>query len=183
MRAIQVYEVGGPEVLQEAEVDQPRPGPGEAVVEVAASGVNFLDVYHREGRYSLPLPFTLGAEGAGTVVEVGPGVADVAVGDRVGWVEIPGTYAERAVVDSSRLVPLPDDIGFETAAAVLLQGMTAHYLVKDAYPVRGRHGARACGCWWHGAAFDPAHHPSRRQGDRHDVDHGEGRAGEACRGR
>ncbi|MFZ3494718.1 quinone oxidoreductase family protein [Streptomyces sp. 5.8] len=137
MRAIQVYEVGGPEVLQEAKVDQPRPGPGEAVVEVAASGVNFLDVYHREGRYNLPLPFTPGAEGAGTVVEVGPGVADVAVGDRVGWVEIPGTYAERAVVDSSRLVPLPDDIGFETAAAVLLQGMTAHYLVRDAYPVQG----------------------------------------------
>lgn len=137
MRAIQVYEVGGPEVLQVAKVDQPRPGPDEAVVEVAASGVNFLDVYHREGRYSLPLPFTPGAEGAGTVVEVGPGVADVAVGDRVGWVEIPGTYAERAVVDSSRLVPLPDDIGFETAAAVLLQGMTAHYLVKDAYPVQG----------------------------------------------
>ncbi|MFF3677420.1 quinone oxidoreductase family protein [Streptomyces sp. NPDC002120] len=137
MRAIQVYEVGGPEVLREVEVDQPRPGPGEAVVEVAASGVNFLDVYHREGRYSLPLPFIPGAEGAGTVVEVGPGVADVAVGDRVGWVEIPGAYAERAVVDSSRLVPLPDDIGFETAAAVLLQGMTAHYLVKDAYPVQG----------------------------------------------
>ncbi|MGW5421622.1 alcohol dehydrogenase catalytic domain-containing protein [Streptomyces sp. NPDC003943] len=137
MRAIQVYEVGGPEVLQEAKVDQPRPGPGEAIVEVAASGVNFLDVYHREGRYSLPLPFTPGAEGAGTVVEVGPGVADVAVGDRVGWVEIPGTYAERAVVDASRLVPLPDDIGFETAAAVLLQGMTAHYLVKDAYRVQG----------------------------------------------
>ncbi|MFE7593790.1 quinone oxidoreductase family protein [Kitasatospora sp. NPDC057512] len=137
MRAIQVSEVGGPEVLRLVDIDQPTPGPGQAVVEVAASGVNFLDVYHREGRYSLPLPFTPGAEGAGTVVEVGPGVADVAVGDRVGWVEIPGTYAERAVVDSSRLVPLPDDIGFETAAAVLLQGMTAHYLVKDAYPVQG----------------------------------------------
>ncbi|MFJ3858086.1 quinone oxidoreductase family protein [Streptomyces sp. NPDC090085] len=136
MRAIQVYEVGGPEVLREAEVAPPRPGPGEAVVEVAASGVNFLDVYHREGRYSLPLPFTPGTEGAGTVVGIGPGVTDVAVGDRVGWVEIPGSYAEQAVVDSSRLVPLPDDIDFETAAAVLLQGMTAHYLVKDAYPVR-----------------------------------------------
>ncbi|MFF8413789.1 quinone oxidoreductase family protein [Streptomyces omiyaensis] len=136
MRAIRVDEVGGPEVLREAEVEPPRPGPGEAVVEVAASGVNFLDVYHREGRYGLPLPFTPGTEGAGTVVEVGPGVAGVAVGDRVGWVEIPGSYAERAVVDASRLVPLPDDIGFETAAAVLLQGMTAHYLVTDAYPVR-----------------------------------------------
>ncbi|MEU7703356.1 quinone oxidoreductase [Streptomyces sp. NPDC039028] len=133
MRAIRMDEVGGPEVLREAEVDPPRPGPGEAVVEVAASGVNFLDVYHREGRYDVPLPFTPGSEGAGTVVEVGP---DVAVGDRVGWVEVPGSYAERAVVDASRLVPLPDDIGFETAAAVLLQGMTAHYLVKDAYPVQ-----------------------------------------------
>ncbi|MEU8757961.1 quinone oxidoreductase [Streptomyces sp. NPDC048659] len=136
MRAIQVYEVGGPDVMREAEVDQPSPGPGEAVVAVAASGINFLDVYYREGRYSLPLPFTPGSEGAGTVVEVGPGVTEVAVGDRVGWVEIPGSYAERAVVDASRLVPLPDDVDFETAASVLLQGMTAHYLVKDAYPVQ-----------------------------------------------
>ncbi|MGY0232203.1 quinone oxidoreductase family protein [Longispora urticae] len=136
MRAIQVSEVGGPEVLRLVDVDRPVPGPGQAVVEVAASGVNFLDVYHRQGRYALPLPFTPGTEGAGTVVEIGPGVVDVAVGDRVGWVEIPGTYAERAVVDASRLVPLPDGVAFETAAAVLLQGMTAHYLVKDAYPVQ-----------------------------------------------
>ncbi|KQX10604.1 NADPH--quinone reductase [Streptomyces sp. Root431] len=136
MRAIQVSEVGGPEVLRPVDIDQPVPGPGQAVVEVAASGVNFLDVYHRQGRYTLPLPFTPGTEGAGTVLEVGPGVTHVAVGDRVGWVEIPGTYAERAVVDSSRLVPLPDGVDFEAAAAVLLQGMTAHYLVKDAYPVQ-----------------------------------------------
>ncbi|GGV99396.1 quinone oxidoreductase [Streptomyces narbonensis] len=136
MRAIQVSEVGGPEVLRLVDVDRPVPGPGQAVVEVAASGVNFLDVYHRQGRYTLPLPFTPGTEGAGTVLEVGPGVTHVAVGDRVGWVEIPGTYAEQAVVDSSRLVPLPDGVDFEAAAAVLLQGMTAHYLVKDAYPVQ-----------------------------------------------
>jgi NADPH:quinone reductase len=136
LRAIQVSEVGGPEVLRLVDVDQPVPGPGQAVVKVAASGVNFLDVYHRQGRYTLPLPFTPGAEGAGTVVEIGPGVADVAVGDRVGWVEIPGTYAEQAVVDASRLVPLPDGVDFEAAAAVLLQGMTAHYLVKDAYSVQ-----------------------------------------------
>ncbi|WP_026212691.1 quinone oxidoreductase family protein [Longispora albida] len=136
MRAIQVSGVGGPEVLRLVDVDQPVAGPGQAVVEVAASGVNFLDVYHRQGRYALPLPFTPGTEGTGTVVEIGPGVADVAVGDRVGWVEVPGTYAERAVVDASRLVPLPDGVGFEAAAAVLLQGMTAHYLVKDAYPVQ-----------------------------------------------
>ena len=136
MRAIQVSEVGGPEVLRLVDIDQPTPGPGQAVVEVAASGVNFLDVYHRQGRYTLPLPFTPGTEGAGTVLEVGPGVTHVAVGDRVGWVEIPGTYAEQAVVDSSRLVPLPDGVDFEAAAAVLLQGMTAHYLVNDAYPVQ-----------------------------------------------
>ncbi|GAA4609778.1 NADPH2:quinone reductase [Actinoplanes octamycinicus] len=136
MRAIQVSEVGGPEVLRLVDADQPVPGPGQAVVEVAASGVNYLDVYHRQGRYTLPMPFTPGTEGAGTVVEIGPGVADVAVGDRVGWVEIPGTYAEQAVVDASRLVPLPDGVDFEAAAAVLLQGMTAHYLVKDAYPVQ-----------------------------------------------
>ncbi|MEU4351780.1 quinone oxidoreductase [Streptomyces sp. NPDC023838] len=136
MRAIQMSEVGGPEVLRLVDIDQPTPGPGQAVVEVAASGVNFLDVYHRQGRYTLPLPFTPGSEGTGTVLEVGPGVTHVAVGDRVGWVEIPGTYAEQAVVDSSRLVPLPDGVDFEAAAAVLLQGMTAHYLVKDAYPVQ-----------------------------------------------
>lgn len=136
MRAIQVSEVGGPEVLRLVDIDQSMPGPGQAVVEVAASGVNFLDVYHRQGRYTLPLPFTPGTEGAGTVLEVGPGVTHVAVGDRVGWVEIPGTYAEQAVVDASRLVPLPDGVDFEAAAAVLLQGMTAHYLVKDAYPVQ-----------------------------------------------
>ncbi len=136
MRAIQVSEVGGPEVLRLVDIDQPVPGPGQAVVEVAASGVNFLDVYHREGRYTLPLPFTPGTEGAGTVLEVGPGVTHVAVGDRVGWVETPGSYAEQAVVDASRLVPLPDGVDFEAAAAVLLQGMTAHYLVKDAYPVQ-----------------------------------------------
>ncbi|MGW5732923.1 MULTISPECIES: quinone oxidoreductase family protein [Streptomyces] len=136
MRAIQVSEVGGPEVLRLVDVDRLVPGRGEAVVEVAASGVNFLDVYHRQGRYALPLPFTPGTEGAGTVLEVGPGVSQVAVGDRVGWVEIPGSYAERAVVDASRLVPLPEGVDFEAAAAVLLQGMTAHYLVKDAYPVQ-----------------------------------------------
>ncbi|MFD3659291.1 quinone oxidoreductase family protein [Streptomyces sp. NPDC058659] len=136
MRAIQMSEVGGPEVLRLVDIDQPTPGPGQAVVEVAASGVNFLDIYHRQGRYTLPLPFTPGTEGTGTVLEVGPGVTHVAVGDRVGWVEIPGTYAEQAVVDSSRLVPLPDGVDFEAAAAVLLQGMTAHYLVKDAYPVQ-----------------------------------------------
>jgi NADPH2:quinone reductase len=122
--------------LRLAEIDAPTPGPGRAVVTVAASGVNFIDIYHREGRYHMPLPFTPGTEGAGRVLAVGPGVSEVSVGDRVGWVNVPGTYAEQALVPADRLVPLPDGIDFETAAAVLLQGMTAHFLVTEAHPVQ-----------------------------------------------
>ncbi|MFN2319261.1 MAG: quinone oxidoreductase [Dermatophilaceae bacterium] len=113
-----------------------EPGPGEAAVAVDASGVNFIDVYQREGRYPNATPFVLGSEGAGLVTAVGPGVEDVAVGDRVAWAMTLGSAATTAVVPADRLVPVPDGVTGQTAAAAMLQGMTAHYLVTDTYAVR-----------------------------------------------
>ena len=136
MRAIQLSEVGGPQVLRPAEVPAPEPGPGDVLVRLAASGVNFIDVYHRIGRYPLPLPFVPGVEGAGRVAAVGAEVAGVAVGDRVAWVNIPGGYAEYAVLPAERVIPLPEVIDDETAAGALLQGITAHYLTHSSYPVQ-----------------------------------------------
>ena len=133
--AIRIHETGGPEVMQHEEVDEPRPGAGEVVVEVAAAGINFIDIYQRSGVYPLELPRTLGNEGAGTVTAVGEGVTDVAVGDRVAWAQSPGSYASHAVVQADLLVPVPEGVDLETAAAVMLQGMTAHYLVRSTYPV------------------------------------------------
>ena len=115
----------------------PVPQAGEALVKIAATGVNFIDVQHREGRYKPPaLPFTLGSEAAGTVAAVGQGVTEVAVGDRVAYTMVLGTYAEYATVRANRLVRLPDAITFETAAAVMLQGLTAHYLTRSTYPLK-----------------------------------------------
>jgi len=137
MHAIRIHQHGGPEAMRLDEFDVPELGPGEALVEIAASGVNFIDIQFRSGGYKPPrLPFTLGMEGAGTVTAVGEGVTDVAVGDRVGWAMIPGTYASFAVVPAHRLVRLPDAIDFDTAAAAMLQGMTAHYLTHSTYPLR-----------------------------------------------
>lgn len=135
-RAVMVEAYGGPEVLVLRDREPPVPGPGEVLVDVGASGVNFTDVYHRIGRYPNPLPFTPGVEGAGTVSALGPEVADIQPGDRIGWVNVMGSYAEQAVVAADRTVPLPDEVDDKTAAAVLLQGMTAHYLVHDSYAVR-----------------------------------------------
>jgi len=123
-------------VLDVADVDAPRPGRGQLLVDVAATGVNFIDTYQRSGVYKVPLPFVPGSEGAGTVAAVGEGVTDVAVGDRVGWVAAPGSYAEQVVVPAERAVPLPDWLSDEVAAAVLLQGATAHYLCTSTYPVQ-----------------------------------------------
>lgn len=136
MQAIQITQYGGAEVLTPAEVDLPEPGPGQAAVAIAAAGVNFIDVYHRLGRYPTSLPFVPGVEAAGRVTAVGPDVTGVAVGDRVGWAMASGAYAEQAVVPVDRLVPLPDGLDEQTAAAVLLQGMTAHFLTHDVHPVR-----------------------------------------------
>lgn len=136
MRAVRVREHGGPEAMRVETVPVPRPGPGEALVRVAAAGVNFIDVYKRSGRYRLPLPATLGEEGAGTVAMVGEGASTVRVGDRVGWAGVLGAYAEYAVVPAARLVPLPDGVSPALGAAVMLQGMTAHYLASSTYPLR-----------------------------------------------
>ena len=126
---------GGPEVLRLTERDVPEPGPGQVLVEVAAAGVNFIDTYHRSGLYPVALPFTLGLEGAGTVVAAGPDVDRPAVGDRVGWVGGAGAYARHAAVAADRAVPVPDGIDLETAAAALLQGLTAHYLAVSCPPL------------------------------------------------
>ncbi|MBB6172861.1 NADPH2:quinone reductase [Nocardiopsis mwathae] len=136
MRAIVIEEPGGPEVLRPCEVDDPRPGPGQVVVDVEAAGVNFIDIYQRTGVYPVPLPYTPGLEGAGTVTAVGAGVADLAEGQRVAWVSAPGGYARRAAVPAERVVPVPDGVSTERAAAVMLQGLTAHYLTHATYPVR-----------------------------------------------
>jgi NADPH2:quinone reductase len=137
MRVIEVGSRGGPEVLSLAERPALQPGPGQIVAQVAAAGVNYMDIYQREGvgGYRPPLPFVTGGEGAGTVVAVGEGVTTPAVGDRVAWVG-PGSYAEQVVLPADRVVPVPAGISTEVAAAAILQGMTAHYLVNSTYPVR-----------------------------------------------
>ena len=136
MRAIQILENGGPEVLRFNEVADPVPAAGEALIRVEAAGVNFIDTYFREGRYPAKLPYTLGQEAAGEVVAVGEGVADFKAGDRVAWCGIPGTYATLAVAPAARLVKIPEGVSTQQAAAVLLQGMTAHYLLHSTYPVK-----------------------------------------------
>lgn len=136
MQAISVQRLGGPEVLTPAELPIPEPGPGQVRVDVAAAGVNFIEIYQRIGRYQKPLPFIPGGEGAGIVSAVGPGVEDVRVGDRVASVDLQGSYAASALADASRVVRVPDEIDLEVAAAAMLQGMTAHYLLLETYPVK-----------------------------------------------
>ena len=137
MRAIVVNETGGPEVLVHAEEHpDPEPGPGQVVVEAAAAGVNFIDIYRRMGVYHQPTPYVPGSEGAGTVVAVADDVTDVAVGDRVAWHDARGSYAERVVVDAAMTVPVPEGTDLTAAAAVMLQGMTAHYLCRSTFEVK-----------------------------------------------
>ena len=141
MKAIRVHAVGGPEVLVLEETSSPTPGPQEALVRLSAAGVNFIDIYHRTGLYPLPLPFTQGNEGAGVVEAVGPDVTEVRPGDRVAYAMATGSYAELAVVPVFRLVPIPDTVSFEAAAAAMLQGMTAHYLAHSTFPLAPGHQA------------------------------------------
>ena len=136
MQAIEVREFGGPEVLVAADVPSPEPGPGQVRVALAAVGVNFVEVYHREGRVDRPVPFVPGTEGAGTVSAVGAGVDGVRVGDRVASVDLAGSYAAEALVAADRVVAVPTGVETDIAAAALLQGLTAHYLLHDSYPVR-----------------------------------------------
>lgn len=141
MRAVVVRSTGGPQQLVVEDVPEPEPGPGEVRIVVEAAGVNFIDVYHRTGRMKLPLPFTPGMEAAGTVDRVGEGVTDVAVGDRVAHPFRPGAYAELQVVEAARVVKVPDAVPLRTAAAAMLQGLTAHYLTTSTYPLGPSHTA------------------------------------------
>jgi len=137
MRAVAVRKFGGPEVLEMTEVNRPVAGPGQVLVEVALSGVNFLDVYQRTGASPLKPPFLAGVEGVGVVAEVGDGVADLHVGQRVGWFSGgQGSYADFTPVVADRAVPIPDGVSDSAAVAVLMQGVTAHYLATDTYPIR-----------------------------------------------
>lgn len=136
MQAIRVHQYGGPEVMELESLPIPTPGPGQALVNVQAAGVNFIDIYQRSGAYKLPLPLGLGLEGAGAVEAVGEGVTSVKVGDRVAWTQIPGSYATHNVVPADRLVALPDGLSFKDGAAAMLQGMTAHYLIHSTFPLK-----------------------------------------------
>ena len=135
MKAIQVSKVGGPEVIELVDVPTPEPKPNEAVVQIKAAGVNFIDVYYREGRYPAPLPFILGQEGAGVVSTIGSEVSNVNPGDRVAYTGVLGSYADSAAVPADRLVQIPETLDFNQAAAAMLQGMTAHYLSHSTFPI------------------------------------------------
>ena len=136
MKAIRIHATGDPDVLRFEEVESPVPGPGQVVMEIEAVGVNFIDLYERQGQYRVALPATPGREAAGTVAAVGPGVRGVRVGDRVASHSVLGAYAQRAAVAADRLVPLPDGVTARQGAALLLQGMTAHYLATSTYALQ-----------------------------------------------
>jgi NADPH2:quinone reductase len=136
MKAIQVSQTGGPEVLEFVDLPIPEPKANEAIVQIEAAGVNFIDVYFREGRYPVTLPYVPGQEAAGAVIATGAEVNDISVGDRVAYTGVPGGYAEYAAVPADRLVKIPEQLDFNQAAAAMLQGMTAHYLTHSTYPIK-----------------------------------------------
>ena len=135
MRAMRVHAPGGPDAITEDRIPVPAPGPGEALVRMEFVGVNFIDIYKRTGLYKVPLPATIGEEGAGTIAAIGEGVTDLRIGDRVAWSSLGGACAEYAVIPAAKLVPVPDGVETRLAAAVMLQGMTAHYLATSTYPL------------------------------------------------
>jgi NADPH:quinone reductase len=135
MKAVRIHNFGGPEVFRLDEVPQPEPSENQALVRVMATGINFIDIYQRTGLYQVPLPYTGGMEAAGTVEKTGPG-CELAPGTRVAWAMAAGAYAEYATVPAARMVPIPDGVDFESAAAVMLQGMTAHYLSESTFPAK-----------------------------------------------
>src|SRR5215470_3429842 len=141
MKALRVHQYGGIDAIKYEDIPTPEPGAGEARVKIEAAGVNYIDVYQRTGLYQLKLPFTLGMEGAGVVDAVGSGVTEVKQGDRVAYSMVPGAYAEYAIVPAARLVPVPQNIDSRSAAATMLQGMTAHYLTHSTYALKRGHAA------------------------------------------
>lgn len=136
MKAVRIHQTGGPEVLAYEDVPTPNPGAGQALVRLEVIGVNYLDIYHRSGLNPIPLPATIGQEGAGLVEAIGPGVTEVKAGDRVTYSNVPGSYAEHVVAPAWRLVPIPQGMEAYQAAAAMLQGMTAHYLTHTTYPLQ-----------------------------------------------
>ena len=136
MKAVQIKQPGGTDALSYTEVETPQPGEGEVLVELAAAGLNFIDIYQREGKYEVELPYILGLEGAGTITKVGANVSELKEGDRVAFAGVPGAYAEYVVAPADRLVKVPEDVELKTAAALMLQGMTAHYLVDSTYSLQ-----------------------------------------------
>lgn len=136
MKAVILYEHGGPEVLKLEDRPTPAPGPGQALVQVAAAGVNFIEIYQRAGRYKMPLPCGIGVEGAGTVLAVGPDVTEVTVGERVAWLDGSGSYATHAVISVEKLAPVPGSVPLEQAAAAMVQGITGDVLTSRTYPVK-----------------------------------------------
>lgn len=147
MKAVRIHRTGGPEELQLEDLPPPEPGPGEALIQLDAAGLNFIEIYQRKGLYRVPLPFIPGSEGAGQVIAVGTGVTAVRPGDRVASVDLTGSYAEQAKAPAERLVQLPASIPTNTAAALMLQGLTAHYLATSTYPV-----SKGAWCLVHAAA-------------------------------
>lgn len=141
MKAIRVHEFGGSDQLRYEEVDAPQPKAGEAVVKVEAAGLNFIDIYHRTGAYPLERPFIPGLEGAGVVQQVGSDVSEFAPGDRVAWTMAPGSYAEQVAIPARLLVKIPDSVSTQTAGAVMLQGLTAHFLSHSTFPLQPGHTA------------------------------------------
>jgi NADPH2:quinone reductase len=136
MKAVEVSHTGGPDVLEYKDVAEPQPKPNEVLVQIKAAGLNFIDVYFREGRYPSKVPFIVGQEAAGVVEKVGGDVTTIKPGDRVAYTGLQGAYSEKTVVPADRLVKIPEGVSFEQAAALMLQGMTAHYLVRSTYPLR-----------------------------------------------
>lgn len=141
MHAIRIHTTGGREVLRLEQVDIPEPGPGQARVKIEYAGLNFIDIYQRLGQYKLPLPFTLGLEAGGVVDAVGADVTEVKVGDHVAYCMINGAYAQYAVVPAAKLVPVPQGVGLDVATALMVQGMTAHYLAFSTFPLASHHTA------------------------------------------
>ena len=139
MWGIQIEQTGGPEVMRWTELPEPTAAPGEIVVELAAAGLNYIDTYQRSGLYAVELPYVLGLEGAGTVIDVGDGVDHIGPGDRVAWATCPGSYAERVAMPADRVMVVPDGVEIEVAAALPLQGMTAHFLTRDTFPLQRGH--------------------------------------------
>jgi NADPH2:quinone reductase len=136
MKAVRITEPGGPEVMRLEDLPTPAPQAGQVLVRVEAAGVNYIDTYHRSGQYKVPLPYTMGLEGAGVVEAVGEGVTGIAMGARVAWTNVPGAYATHALVPADKVVPLPAAVTSQQGAAAMLQGMTAHYLAHTTFPLR-----------------------------------------------